>query len=389
MWFSSRWFAFVFISVTCVFTSAEEPKVNSFSIRLTKDNFDQEVAGHNILVLFYSPQCELSQKFLPKYEKLAEIFNKNDDLKLAGINCDESLEFCTSKRAEPLDLYLYSKEDGKRIKFNSVRTQEGLSKFFIKHLGDDILDGSDIEIPKSLAAINELTDETFNDHVAIGQHFVKFYAPWCGHCQRLAPAWDELASALEYDDSVSISKIDCTQFRPICQDFEVKGYPTLLWIVEGKKVEKYTGARSIDDLKAYVERVAGSKAKREAAEAEQKTQDSDVGAVVQLTMDSFEHGIAKGVTFVKFFAPWCGHCKRMAPTWDELALKFVGNHLVKIAKVDCTLSDNKELCSQQEVNGFPTILIYKDGSKLSEYNGNRSLDDLYEFVKGYSTRDEL
>lgn len=85
----------------------------------------------------------------------------------------------------------------------------------------------------------------------------------------------------------------------------------------------------------------------------------------------------------------CGHCKRLAPRWEELAAKFIGEASVKIAKVDCTLSGNKDLCSEQDVNGFPTIFIYRDGSKLAEYTGSRTLDDLVEFVKGYSQRDEL
>lgn len=80
----------------------------------------------------------------------------------------------------------------------------------------------------------------------------------------------------------------------------------------------------------------------------------------------------------------------MAPTWDELALKFIGNSNVKIAKVDCTLSENKALCDQQEIDGFPTVNIYKKGEKIEEYNGSRSLDDLVEYVTKHSDgHDEL
>lgn len=81
----------------------------------------------------------------------------------------------------------------------------------------------------------------------------------------------------------------------------------------------------------------------------------------------------------------------MAPTWDELAAKFIGNANVKIAKVDCTLGDNKELCSEQEVDGFPTIYIYRTGEKVEEYNGSRSLEDLHEYVTRHAddAHDEL
>lgn len=77
-----------------------------------------------------------------------------------------------------------------------------------------------------------------------------------------------------------------------------------MWIVDGKKIEKYTGPRSLDDLKAYVEKSAGIVVKR-AAEAEpQQVHVKEDEAVLQLTTQNFDHGIQKGVTFVKFFAPW-------------------------------------------------------------------------------------
>jgi len=53
----------------------------------------------------------------------------------------------------------------------------------------------------------ELTAETFDDHVATGQHFIKFYAPWCSHCKHLAPTWDELANVYSTDITVTIAKV--------------------------------------------------------------------------------------------------------------------------------------------------------------------------------------
>lgn len=49
---------------------------------------------------------------------------------------------------------------------------------FFLYLQDNLL-----EVPEKLDALNDLTDETFADHIAVGNHFIKFYAPWCGHCQ--------------------------------------------------------------------------------------------------------------------------------------------------------------------------------------------------------------
>ena len=81
----------------------------------------------------------------------------------------------------------------------------------------------------------------------------------------------------------------------------------------------------------------------------EETKDPD-SPVVELNRETFSAVIDEGVTFVKFYAPWCGHCKRLGPVWDQLAVKFVGLTQVKIAKVDCTAKDNKDLCSQYEVS---------------------------------------
>lgn len=109
----------------------------------------------------------------------------------------------------------------------------------------------------------------------------------------------------------------------------------------------------------------------------------------EITEEVFKVSIQSGVAFVKFYAPWCGHCKRLSSTWDNLRDKFSGNNGVKILKVDCTLEANKQLCNDEEVEGFPSLFLYKEGEKISEYSGSRSLEDLYDFVSKHSIHDEL
>jgi len=52
-----------------------------------------------------------------------------------------------------------------------------------------------------------LQDSTFEKHIETGSHFIKFYAPWCGHCKNLAPAWADLAKSFADNGRVTIAKV--------------------------------------------------------------------------------------------------------------------------------------------------------------------------------------
>jgi thioredoxin domain-containing protein 5 len=69
-----------------------------------------------------------------------------------------------------------------------------------------------------------LGEKSFAKHIEKGSHFIKFYAPGCGHCKKMAPTWDELAKDVSEDKTVSttIAKVDCTVHQSICQDTHVK-----------------------------------------------------------------------------------------------------------------------------------------------------------------------
>jgi len=79
--------------------------------------------------------------------------------------------------------------------------------------------------------------------------FVKFYAPWCGHCKSLAPTWAKIATSLK--EQVTIAHVDCTiDTHTYCAAFGVRSYPTLKLIDNGK-VYTYSEARNEPELVAY------------------------------------------------------------------------------------------------------------------------------------------
>eukprot|EP00052_Salpingoeca_macrocollata_P005618 m.48434 g.48434 ORF g.48434 m.48434 type:complete len:230 (+) comp14958_c0_seq4:30-719(+) len=103
--------------------------------------------------------------------------------------------------------------------------------------------------------------------------------------------------------------------------------------------------------------------------------------VITLSNEDFEHntqastGSTTGPWFIKMYAPWCGHCRSMAPAWDELASRLKGR--VNVAKVDCT--KERAVCSRFSVRGFPTLFLLRN-NKLYPYSGQRTADALEEFA---------
>lgn len=75
----------------------------------------------------------------------------------------------------------------------------------------------------------------------------------------------------------------------------------------------------------------------------------------------------------------------MAPTWVELARKV--SDKIKIAEVDCT--QNGEICNENNVNGYPTLLLFKNGQKLEDYSGARDISSLISFLNKYLIHEEL
>ncbi|KZF26579.1 disulfide-isomerase tigA [Xylona heveae TC161] len=204
---------------------------------------------------------------------------------------------------------------------------------------------------------------------------VEFFAPWCGHCKNLAPTYEKLAEAFTFaEDKVTIAKVDADAHRSLGQRFGVQGFPTLKWF-DGKsdKPIEYNSGRDFESLEQFITDKTGLKAKVK----------KELPSNVQMLNDqSFKQEVGKDKdVLVAFTAPWCGHCKSLAPIWETLANDFQSEPTVLVAKVDAEAENAKALAQEQLIASYPTIKFFPKGStEALPYNGDRSEKDFVDFL---------
>jgi protein disulfide-isomerase A1 len=108
---------------------------------------------------------------------------------------------------------------------------------------------------------------------------------------------------------------------------------------------------------------------------------TDEGVVV-LTTSNFDHALSEfDFALVEFYAPWCGHCKRLAPEYAKAAQELASSHPnIKLCKVDST--EEKDLGGRYGVRGFPTLKFFIKGSSAPiEYEGGRTHPEIVAWLK--------
>jgi len=232
-----------------------------------------------------------------------------------------------------------------------------LSLLFISNILADVLFLSENEFAKELDGSHHL--------------LVEFFAPWCGHCKSLAPEYKLAGEAFKSGDGVKLIAIDATEAPKLSADYKVTGYPTIKYFPKGSNnPEDYNGGRTADDIIKFLNGKAGTSRKI-------KTAPSDV---ITLTSDNFDSVVlgSKHV-LVEFYAPWCGHCKSLAPTYEQLASVYAGEKDVVIAKIDA--SDESTIATKYGITGFPTIKYFPPNTpEPIAYEKNRELEDFVNFI---------
>lgn len=115
------------------------------------------------------------------------------------------------------------------------------------------------EAPAESANVLVLTDSSFDEALQKYEYIlVKFYAPWCGHCKRLAPEFAKAADTLkEKGSKTALGNLDATVEKTTAGKFSIRGYPTLILFKNGQELERYSGARTADAIATYMMEKSG------------------------------------------------------------------------------------------------------------------------------------
>jgi protein disulfide-isomerase A1 len=112
-----------------------------------------------------------------------------------------------------------------------------------------------------------LTDANYDEEVAKHEHLlIEFYAPWCGHCQTLAPEYSKAATILK-EEGLHLAKIDATANEGLAKRFEVQGFPTIKYYKKGEYSE-YHGGRTTEDIVQWFRKKVGPVSKESSGPAE-------------------------------------------------------------------------------------------------------------------------
>ncbi len=180
-----------------------------------------------------------------------------------------------------------------------------------------------------------LTAESFQNLVTMTQEpwFIKFYAPWCHHCQAMAPNWQQMAKSMT--GKLNVGEVNCDAESRLCKDVRLKGYPTILFFKGGERVE-YDGLRGFGDLVHYAEK---------ALDICEGIKDVDATSFAELEKK-------EDVIFVYFY-------DHATATEDFQALDRLPLSLIGRAKLVKT--KDPELYERFKITTWPRLLVSREG----------------------------
>uniref|UniRef100_A0A336KFI3 CSON002835 protein n=1 Tax=Culicoides sonorensis TaxID=179676 RepID=A0A336KFI3_CULSO len=369
---------------------------NSEIVHLTSSSFEPALKDENsVLVMFYAPWCGHCKKMKPEYEKAAERM-KNEKIPgvLAALDATKESQIGAKfgVKGYPTVKYFSNGE----FKFDvNVREADKIVEFMKDPKEPPPPPPPEPAWEDEPSEVVHLNDENFKPFLKKKTHvLVMFYAPWCGHCKRTKPEFVKAAEKFVDDPRIELAAVDCTKYQALCGVYNVKGYPTIKYFNYLKNVRDYSGGRTEADFVKFLSDPDAAETVDNTPKEEPFGDFPGVEKVLILSETNFDEEIKKyDQVLVMFYAPWCGHCKRMKPDFAKAALMLETEQLTgsKVAAVDCTV--HRKLSERFQIQGFPTMKLFEKGQLSAEFDGKRTADAIVDYLKTTaakkSDKDEL
>lgn len=240
------------------------------------------------------------------------------------------------------------------------------SHLVVAEIDEDEDDENLEDAPEEENGVVVLTDDNFDSFVKDREVvLLEFYAPWCGHCKSFAATYEKIAETLKKED-IPVCKVDATAHKSVAGKYDVTGYPTVIILKKGNPI-KYDGQRTED---AVVSRVMELADPNWAPPPE---------AVITLTDSNFDEVVDNApLILVEFYAPWCGHCKKLAPEYESAAQELKKQDPpIPLAKVDATAET--KVAGRFDISGYPTLKLFRKGQEY-EYKGGREQASIISYM---------
>jgi len=236
---------------------------------------------------------------------------------------------------------------------------------------------------ESLALVTEFSDEAAPKIFGgdIKSHLLMFISKKAENFKDTLATFTGVAKGFKGKVLFVYIDIDVEDNARVLEFFALKpeDCPTLRLIkLEGDMTKFVPAKKDLDEatMKEFVSDFIEGKLKPHLM-TEEVPEDWDKNPVKVLVGKNFKEVIdtpGKKV-FVEFYAPWCGHCKQLAPIWDKLGEKYKDSESILIAKMDSTTNEVEDV----KVQSFPTLKYFANG-EVVDYKGGRTFDDFVKFL---------
>ncbi|KAL0360251.1 UNVERIFIED_CONTAM: protein disulfide-isomerase [Sesamum radiatum] len=219
----------------------KDPRHHPFVIKYfgspdAKGHFHMKLVGSQAMLFLNFTAEEKFDAFKSKYHEVAEFYKGKDLSFLMGdIEASQGAFQYFGVKEEQVPLIIIQTNDGQKYLKPNVEPDQIAS--WVKDF--------------KVVVADNLEDMVFNSGKNV---LLEFYAPWCGHCKKLAPILDEVALSFENDADVIIAKIDATANDIPQQSFDVKGYPTLYFRSATGTLLQYDGDRSKEAIIDFIQK---------------------------------------------------------------------------------------------------------------------------------------